>query len=282
VLVAMLSVSTNALAQEAPPADDKEDATSKAREHMEKGQTHYNLGEFDKAIEEYKKAYDLTKAPGFLFNIAQAQRLKKDYEAALFSYRTYLRQLPEAENRADAEAWIVELEKLIAEGGTSGTKTDPKPDGPEDRVATADSGDSSGADEGVAGTGADLTTTTGATDTGARGGRNLRIVGLATAGAGVAFLATGVIFGLRASSADSELSDMAANGEVWDQAARDKYDAGQRDEKISIATLAIGGGAVITGAILYMVGRNKAKSADRTAWIAPTPGGATLAVSWGF
>lgn len=86
-----------------------------AREHYQKGITHYNLGEFAQSIEEFKQAYAISQAHGLLFNIAQAYRLTQDHKQALYFYRTYLRLVPEAPNRADVEARMVEIEKLLAE-----------------------------------------------------------------------------------------------------------------------------------------------------------------------
>src|SRR5262249_10653631 len=50
-----------------PPTPAESDA---AREHYQRGLTHYNLGEFDAAVNEFKQAYALSSAPGLLFNIA--------------------------------------------------------------------------------------------------------------------------------------------------------------------------------------------------------------------
>jgi hypothetical protein len=86
-----------------------------ARDHYQKGVTHYNLGEFVQAIEEFKQAYAISQAHGLLFNIAQAYRLTQDHRQALYFYKTYLRLVPEAPNRADVESRMVEIEKLLAE-----------------------------------------------------------------------------------------------------------------------------------------------------------------------
>ena len=73
----------------------------------------YALGDFDAAVDEFKQAYELSQAPGLLFNLAQASRLGKDYEQALHFYRTYLRVRPNAANRKDAEKRIGELEPIV-------------------------------------------------------------------------------------------------------------------------------------------------------------------------
>ena len=97
-----------------PPEPQRE-----AKEHYEAGLARYNLGEFDAAINEFKTAYTLSHAPRLLFNIAQAQRLKKDYAQALYSYTTYLRLVPDAPNRVDVTARIAELSRILAEKGTA-------------------------------------------------------------------------------------------------------------------------------------------------------------------
>jgi tetratricopeptide (TPR) repeat protein len=87
--------------------------TAEARALYEKAITHYDLAEYDQAIAEFKQAYELTREPGLLFNIAQAYRLTKDYEQALHFYRTYLDLKPNAPNRADAEAQIAKMKEAL-------------------------------------------------------------------------------------------------------------------------------------------------------------------------
>ncbi len=98
-----------------PAQEEKEAKDKKAYDLYQEGITHYNLGEFDPAIEKFKAAYALTGAPGLLFNVAQAYRLKKDYEQALYFYKTYLRLDPDAPNKGDVEARIAEMDKFIEE-----------------------------------------------------------------------------------------------------------------------------------------------------------------------
>jgi hypothetical protein len=98
-----------------PAQEEKEQKEKQAYDLYQEGITSYNLGEFDKAIEKFKAAYALTGAPGLLFNVAQAYRLKKDYDQALYFYKTYLRLSPDAPNKGDVEARIAEMEQLITE-----------------------------------------------------------------------------------------------------------------------------------------------------------------------
>jgi hypothetical protein len=74
------------------------------------GKRHYDVGEFSEALADFKKAYLNYAEPVFLFNIAQCHRQLGDKPAAVRSYRTFLREFPEAPNRATVERIIAELE----------------------------------------------------------------------------------------------------------------------------------------------------------------------------
>jgi tetratricopeptide (TPR) repeat protein len=82
-----------------------------ARQHFEKGQTHYKLGQFEEALSEYSQAYKLAPLAGFLFNIGQCHRRLEDHEQAIFFLKGYLREKPKAKNRALVEKLIKDAEK---------------------------------------------------------------------------------------------------------------------------------------------------------------------------
>src|SRR5688500_10407976 len=60
-------------------------AEAEAREMFRRAEVHFNLREFDRALELYAEAYRLKPLPGFLFNIAQCHRFSGRYEDAAFS-----------------------------------------------------------------------------------------------------------------------------------------------------------------------------------------------------
>ena len=94
----------------APSSEEK----TKAREHYQKGLTHYDIKEYSDALTEFKNAYRVVQDPAFLFNIAQCYRkLGQDVEA-LDYYRNYLRRFPTAPNRAEVERRIQEIERELA------------------------------------------------------------------------------------------------------------------------------------------------------------------------
>src|SRR6185436_7304790 len=79
-----------ALAQPASPE-------KQADEYFNRGNTAYNLGRFDEAVQHFTKAYELWSQPEFLYNIAQAHRLAGHCKQALHFYKRF-RALKEADN----------------------------------------------------------------------------------------------------------------------------------------------------------------------------------------
>jgi tetratricopeptide (TPR) repeat protein len=97
---------------DAPPSAPETrtaDAEKEARGLFAQGQIHYSLGEYPQAIAQFRRAYELTSAPGLLFNIAQAHRLDGDCKQALEVYRHFVRLAPGSPYRAEADAQIAAL-----------------------------------------------------------------------------------------------------------------------------------------------------------------------------
>jgi len=105
-----------ARAQEAAGAKRGDDpAAAEARRHYEEGTKAFNLGEFPRAIAEFKAAYNAKDDPSLLYNIGQAFRLEGDAAQAIFFYRSYLRNMPNSPNRREVEGRIRTLEKQLEE-----------------------------------------------------------------------------------------------------------------------------------------------------------------------
>ena len=95
-------------------ADPRLDA---ARAHSQEGDAYYKLEKYANAITEYEQAYLAKPDPSFLYNIAQCHRLmgQRRPEAIKF-YRRFLKDAPNAPNRAVAEKHIRDLEDSAAHG----------------------------------------------------------------------------------------------------------------------------------------------------------------------
>ena len=90
----------------ASPVEDK----VLAKQHFEAGARHFDLAEYEKALEDFKEAYRLRPDATFLYNIAQCHRKLGHVDEALTFYRNYLRRAPEAPNRGEVERRLQELE----------------------------------------------------------------------------------------------------------------------------------------------------------------------------
>ena len=186
--------SAPALAQ---PTGDKK----KALELYEKGNTQYNLGRWKEAITFFTQAYEVYNAPEFLFNIAQAHRQDDNCSEALFFYRRYLANKPNATNKAEVDTFIKDLETKCTEGtggstgtGTTGTGTTGTGTGTgKTGTGTGTGKTGTGTGTGKTGTGTGKTGTgTGKTGTGTGTGKTgTGTTGTGTTGTGAGTGATG-------------------------------------------------------------------------------------------
>lgn len=117
-MLAALSCAAAVLAGPARAADEssaKGSATlEEARQHAAKAKVHYDLGEFEKAAEEYILVYRLRPLPALLFNIAQSYRQGGQYEKARQFYKAYLREANDSKNKSAIEKAIREIDELLA------------------------------------------------------------------------------------------------------------------------------------------------------------------------
>ncbi|MDB4964488.1 MAG: hypothetical protein JWN44_177 [Myxococcales bacterium] len=123
VLTTLLLLAMVATAAADPIAGDR----AKARELYRRATQHYNLAEYQLALDAFKEGYRNFEDPIFLFNIGQCERqLDHKVEAVRF-YRAYLRNKPDAPNRAEVNALIVKLDSAIAEDTAARRMPPPSP-----------------------------------------------------------------------------------------------------------------------------------------------------------
>ncbi len=88
-----------------------------AKKHFEFGKAYYKQSEYNKAIEEFQKAYSLYPHSVILYNIAQAYEKEGNIPMALRFFREYLRASPNAEDKSTILISIQNLEKKLQEKG---------------------------------------------------------------------------------------------------------------------------------------------------------------------
>jgi tetratricopeptide (TPR) repeat protein len=288
-----------------PPPDNK----AAAKEHYIRGTSFYDLGRFDDAIREFEAAYHLKNDPAFLYNLAQSYRQANKPEQALHFYKTYLRYVPKAPNKADIEDKIKALEQQVAQKGTGTTPppggtapppvgTAPPPGGtapPPPTTPPPPAGDLGTvplppgtpppgyAPPGYPPPPAETPPPPSA-DTSSDPGRKFRIAGLATGATGGLMYLVGIIHWRRAVSASDEVESAARNGLPFSPETQDR---GHSAETLQWWFFGLGTLAAAAGAGLWYYGNRMVAGADTTTWriavapvIAPQQTGATLRITF--
>ncbi|MGE5184263.1 MAG: tetratricopeptide repeat protein [Acidobacteriota bacterium] len=233
---------------------------------------HYELAEYDAAIADFKEAFRLSDAPGYLFNIAQAYRLAGNCREAATFYKTFLRRVPDAPNAAKVRTEIAEMETCAAKQPepappppTTTTTTAPAPTPPPATAAApaAPQPDADSDDEERPQPREDR--------------RWMQWTGIGAAGAGAIGLGLGVKFALDGRARGDDLKKTCAVSCTSAQALAIVHDGDAANRNAVIATVA-GGVMLAGGAVLFVLSRMGHETPSVA--IVPTPGGA--AASYGF
>ncbi len=287
-MLAALSCAAAVLAGPARAADEssaRSNATlEEARQHAAKAKVHYDLGEFEKAAEEYILVYRLRPLPALLFNIAQSYRQGGQYEKARQFYKAYLREANDTKNKSAIEKAIREIDELLAKekrarevppkgvaqappvsgGAGPSVASIPAPplatQGPE-RVAVADparpsgvvpalsaGGASSAAQTGPAPVRPPVPTEAASTSLQPSRGRS-RTYAYISAGAAAVFVGAGLAFASKASKYEDEL-----NARPHPQATIDDLSSSAKSSR-TLAAICLGAGvaAAVGAGLLYFL-----------------------------
>lgn len=211
----------------APPAPSAEDLYAE-------GQAAYDRADYPTAIERWQAAYDLSGASGLLFNLAQALRLSGECPRALATYRKFIAtdDEPTSEQHKLAEDLAREQAAKCDEPlpvPTHGVHTDPGGSSPVP-LPTGPEGPST-----------------------VSSGSALRVAGLATGGAGLALLVTGLVVGHHASTLGDEVTHACTTSCDW-AAQAGKDSSGRSDATVGYVLDGIGVAAIAGGALMYYLG----------------------------
>jgi hypothetical protein len=275
-----------------PNGGEKVQKEAQARSLYKKGMTHYELGEFDAAIDEFKRAYALTSAPGLLFNIAQVQRHKKDAVQALFFYRMYLRTLPAAPNRADVEALIAETQAQVdsraqalneeRERAAKPAPTEPSPPPPGTAAPPPATAPSAPPPSVVAPSSEHPPEAAAAQRPPSNRWRYKLWSGVGMAALGLGALASGIYVSVRASDDADQLARASEpRSNAWDAGRQALYRDGQSAALAAPIVDAVGGVLVAGGAVLSYLGMRE-RSAGLHLMLAPAVRGGHLVISCDF
>jgi tetratricopeptide (TPR) repeat protein len=126
LLLALLLAAPVARAQ-APAQDD----TAEARTRFRAGTAHFNAARYREAAAEFEAAYRLRPHGTIHFNVAQCRDRLGEWPAALRAYSDYLREAPDAKDRAAVRASMKRIEGKLATTGVQALLVYTEPPGAE-------------------------------------------------------------------------------------------------------------------------------------------------------
>src|SRR5438045_4688940 len=97
----------------ASPSRAQDSSIEEAKAHAARAKVHYDLGEYEKAADEYTLVYRIRPLPALLFNIAQSYRQAGQYEKAKQFYKAYLRENPDPKTSSSVKKALKEIDELL-------------------------------------------------------------------------------------------------------------------------------------------------------------------------
>jgi tetratricopeptide (TPR) repeat protein len=226
---------------------------TKAKQLYSEGRTQYNLADYAKALDLFKRAYQEQPDPAFLFNIAQCERSLGRYDDAEKSYRAYLRESPDLPQQR-----VAEIKVLIGamQAAAQQQRANLPPPGTEPPRTVSPPPQPTTAPQPPPITYVDT-------------GKTLRIAGAATVGAGVVLLALGGVFAGLSYKAGQDAYHPSSD--VYDPSA----DSRQTNfRNADIACFVVGGAAAVVGTVVWVMGRNRRETPTTRTAVAHFIGGA--------
>jgi tetratricopeptide (TPR) repeat protein len=263
------------------PASGSPAAKQEAKALYDQGLRYYNITEYDNAIIAFKKGYELSSEPAFLYNIGQAYRLKGDCVQATRFYRNYLREAGRGPQRADAEKWLKRCETDEAKHPAASPAPAAAAPAPSPTVTAAAATPGVFVAPAPASAPAAAGVLVQTAPAPASAGRGKRVAGIATAATGVVLLGASVAFGLEARSKAREVEDFARTGGTWNPAIAETDASGKTAATWANVFLVTGSLAAVGGGVLYYLG---VRARDGGAPVALSFDGRALALglSWRY
>jgi tetratricopeptide (TPR) repeat protein len=228
------------------------------------------IGDYQKGIEILADLYVDTNEPTYVFNQGRCYQQNSRFEQAIDRFREFLRKMPNltAEDKAGVENHIADCEELLRKTALASQSSQPEasPPAPAQTIPHVDDSPTQNLESPAI--------------TSERAGSGLRAVGLVSIGIGMVASAAGVYFNLQAEN----LADEIEKPESGTYSKKEKNRADYR--KWGLISYGVGAATIVTGTILYIVGRTRGTndSAGNELSFLPSfaPGGAGLIMRGGF
>jgi tetratricopeptide (TPR) repeat protein len=254
-LMASALLASPVLAQPPTPAE-KQQAQDLVKQAIAKSQAN----EHSRAIELYLEAYEIVPLPTLLSNVGTEYQADNKPVEALKYFCMYLDKDPNGPLQTYARGQARQIQDDLGHEALALCATPPAPTAPRPTEQTAATETRRDSEE--------LGVTKPARRRGDPG-TGLKVTGLVAVGLGVAALGGGLYFGNRARTISDDISMWPMNT-PWPDDIADYEAEGARAEQLQIVGLAVGGALVVSGAILYVVGRSKTSAARERVSLTPT------------
>ena len=275
----LIAISLLALASQATPvfAQGQE---SEARARYLAGKALFDSQDYEGAVAEYRKSYELTKLPRLLLNIAQAYRLKGDTENALVFYQRFVAEQPPSNDAQDIQ-YLKEANEWIEQLGAELEQKRLQEKRRQEELARAKRAQNPPPLQGDAkphpaprsktGAGHSLVSSP-SSDVHMQAHRKSRlgplgVAGITSAGVGVVALGIGGYFGLRAQNLESNLNSERTG---WTDKQIDDFENGKTAERRMFMFTGVGAGLVVVGAGLFVFDWLDDRNDEARLTIAPT------------
>jgi PEGA domain-containing protein/tetratricopeptide repeat protein len=110
------------------------DDVAEAKAQFRRGADLYRAGKWREAIDAFEAAYRLKPHGAIRFNVAQCRERLGEWPAALAAYEDYLREVPDAKDRAAVRAAMQKIEQRLASAGVQALLVYTDPPGAQVRV----------------------------------------------------------------------------------------------------------------------------------------------------
>ena len=128
-----------AVPQRAGAQAESED-DERARSHFQAGASHYEAGDYEEALGEFQRAYEISARPELFYNLSLAHQQLGNLDQAVEFLSRYLNETEDIPNRTNLERRLENLrERQTASTATPTATTPPQPTAEPDTTSTTES-----------------------------------------------------------------------------------------------------------------------------------------------
>ncbi|HEU4536220.1 MAG TPA: PEGA domain-containing protein [Polyangiaceae bacterium] len=111
--VALAAVAPPSPARAAPTPAPSAANAREAGKHFQRGVSLFNEADYNAALIEFKRAYELAPNPHVLYNVGQTNFQLQNYAAAIVAFEAYLSEAPQPTHRAEVETALETLRTRV-------------------------------------------------------------------------------------------------------------------------------------------------------------------------